>query len=201
MSRKRKAIADKGTYQRIFIGKSLRAPKGKRWTKPKVVLQGLESRIVAATAEGKADPAQIANLRVLHALAKHYLDTWGNAGNVYLEYAWDTFVKSGKVLDYDDLMTAAHSGAVNRWYRGICGGRADGVVKSEIVWSATNAQRLQKQIQAAKTAKATVDPAKVIGDRIRAEALAAKQRRAEFAAQYKQEQALMESLRAKLKGA
>lgn len=198
---KRKRIADKGTYQRIFIGKALRAPKGKRWTKPKVILQGLESRIVAATVSGDADPAHVANLRVLHELAKYYLDTWGNKGNVYLEYAWDTFVKRGKVLDRHDLTVAANNGAVNRWHRSICGGRRDGVVKSEVVMSCSNPDRLRAQIQAAKAAKPKVDKHKAIGDKIRAEALAAKQRRANYAHQFKQEQALMESLRATLKGA
>lgn len=208
---KRKNKADQETYRRIYTERALRPPKGRRWTKPAAIIKALETMLVKDT---KADAVTIAGLTALRDFADSFRNRvvvrrrdgalgkgkLSHSGNVFLEYAWDNFVKRGVILTENDIMAAVHSGAIERWHKALCGGRS-GTVKQERVMCATNPERLRQQIKAAQSAKPKVDPAKTIGDQIRAEAEAARQRRAEFAAQWKAEEALKAQLRAKLKGA
>lgn len=204
---KRKRIAAQSTYHLIYVGRQ-RPPKGRRWTKPADIIKALDTLIVKATFAGEdTDPARIASLRTLREFASEFLNRINkngrrtNKGNVYLEYAWDRFTKQGKILDEQDIRAAAISGDINRWYLSLTGGR-QGVVKTERVWQTTNPGRLREQIQAAQSKSGdTTDRDKVVGDQIRAEALDAQRRRAEFAEQFKAEQALIAQLKANIKSA
>jgi len=191
----RKNRSDRELYLRYWVG-CQRAPKGMRWTKPKVMLVALERLVVTESALGVQD---------LYDFVKKSMAERGNKGNVYLEYAWSCFNKGGRskrILGEADLLAAVQGGEVNRWYNKLTP-RRQGDTKSATVMQAGNPQRLRQQIAAvnAKVSESTPNPSKVLGDAIRAEALAAQQRRAEFAAQFRAEQALVERFKAMSKGA
>ena len=213
---KRKNRADRGTYERIFVG-NLRAPKGRRWTKPSVVITALETVLLKNT---EADAVTIAGLQGLRDFAATFLDRLhhrgksrhgyrpnpkpSDKGNVYLEYAWAHFNMGGKrrrIMDENDVMAAVHNGGVNRWYDGLINKRPS--LKPDKVMHATNPKRLRRAINKAKANadKPKVDPNKVTGDRIRADATAARKRQAEFTTQYRAEETLTEQFKAMLKGA
>jgi hypothetical protein len=129
----------------------------------------------------------------LYDYVKRCRNTYGNRGSVFLEYGWAQFNKHGRVMSEQDIMVALHNGSIGRWYEGLT--KHLRPTKAKKVAICSNAQRLREQIAEAQAAKPKADKAKAIGDAYRAERLAAKQRQAEFAAQYKAEQALIAGLR------
>lgn len=196
-----KTRADRGTYHRAFAGKLYRAPKGRRWTKPSVIVDTLE---ILAMKEGATGVAP------LLAYARKVRDTlsgWkgkgfpkGNKGNVFLEYAWSQFTKHSRVLSEQDIITAHTAGKIDRWYNTLVSRPRTNTETIAKVATKANKRKLKRAEKKAKKRAevTTADKWKAKGDEFRAKMAKGQEKRAEFARQYRAEQALIESLKAML---
>lgn len=201
----RKNRADMGTYERYFVGRQS-APRGMRWTKPSVIITALELAIVRDRALSCQALLDFARKTISQTGAKWGRNAKGFAngdkGNILLEYAWAKWAK-GVVVGEQDIMVAVRNGDVNRWYQGLCKGVAGKRQKpAETVILVGNAKRLRRQRKkAAKVGRpmSEAEKAKALGDKIRAEAAAAKATREANTTKLMAEQAVMERIQAAIK--
>lgn len=201
-----KRRAGRDTYHRSFTGILCRPPKGRRWTKPSKIVEALELLAIKEGAIGLAP---------LLAYARECQDRLdvrplkrgqdfpgrmprGNKGNVFLEYAWAKFNRSGAILSEQDIMADHLAGKVTRWYDSLTPPDRQRV-KVEKVSKVRNPKAFKRSMKkAAKAAESQAASAKRVGDKFRAEIRERNNRRDEFASQYRAEQKLLESFKAML---
>jgi hypothetical protein len=201
-----KRRAGRDTYRRAFAGKLYRAPKGRRWTKPSVIVDALEALAVTKGAIGVApllayarqcrDTLTVKTLKKGQGFPGRF--PTGNRGNVFLEYAWVKFTRNGRIMSEQDIMADHNDGKIDRWYDSLSSARV--TTKVEVVAKVKDKKRMKRTFKkAAKKAQTEAEKAKALGDKVRAEAKAARERQAKFATEYRAEQDLIQSFKDMLK--
>jgi len=119
-----KRKAGRETYHRYWSDKAMRAPKGLRWTKPSVIILALETEAVKRGAISVAplltyavDCRDTVFIKPLKG-GQRYVNVKpkGDRGNVFLEYAWSVYKKTGRALSEVDIMARHTEGKVHSWY-------------------------------------------------------------------------------------
>jgi hypothetical protein len=195
-------------YRRIFAGKLYRAPKGKRWTKPSVIVDALQ--ILAATEEARAVAPLLDYAIECHNRLE--IKPWkkgeerptrmpsGNKGNVFLEYGWSQFTRHGKILGEQDIMSDHHCGKIDRWYDSLTPTARNKADKPKAKADKVKNPRAFKRHckKAGYKAESEANKAKALGDKIRADAAAARQRQQVYVEECRAETSLLDSLKGML---
>lgn len=178
-------------YHREITGK-LRRPNGGRWTKPKVIMETLESMLVKDRALAVYE---------LYQFARKTLESTGDKGNIYLEFAWEKANKPQKAgqkfLSESDILTAHRNGEIARWYDALNGSARKSKTTAHVY--CVNARRLRKLAKRSRKRRAGAPSAKSIGDAYRKECAEIRARGAEQAAKQLAEYELHEKFRAMLR--
>lgn len=188
---KRKNRSPLEVYHRETTGK-LRRPNGGRWTKPKVIMEALESMLLKDRALAVYE---------LYQFARKTLESTGDKGNIYLEFAWEKANKPKKAgqkfLSEADILLANHNGEVARWYDALSGGARKSKTTTHVY--CVNARRLRKLAKRSRKRRASAPSAKSIGDAYRKECAEIRARGVEQAAKQLAEYELREKFRAMLR--
>jgi len=199
-----KRRSGRDTYHRMFSGVLMRAPKGRRWTKPSVIVEALSVLAMKEGAIGVAPLLAYAKkcevmIRVKPAKrGEPFKRTFpkGDKGNVFLEYAWAMFNKSGRhkrILGENDIMADHTAGKIALWYDSLS---TRGSIKVERFTQVKNKKAIKRTFKKArKQAESEAERMKRIGDERRAETARLNKSQNEFAKEFKAEQALLQSFK------
>lgn len=211
---RRAARSQREVYERKFVGQA-RCPNGKRWTKPSVMIEVMETE---AMLKGNVSVKPFLDfVRKTQGQAVGYGKRFGkrglrfstqrDSGNVFLEYGWSRLNRDGIAMTEQDLTAALASGAIQEWYRKLCGPNEGKTVKVEMSAECNDIKKLKKRARRKRKAETEEERWKRIGDEHRAQMAEMRAKQAEKAkalrAQIEQanaERALADEFRAMLKG-
>ena len=200
-----KRRSSRDTYHRMFSGILCRAPSGRRWTKPSVIVEALSVLAMKEGAIGVAPLLAYAQkcegmIRVKPAKrGEPFKRTFpkGDKGNVFLEYAWSLFNRDGKhkrVMSEQDIMAAHTAGKVSVWYEALTP-RAS-APKVDRFTEVKNKKGVKRTFTKARhKAQSEAERMKRIGDERRAETARFDAKRNEFASEFRVEETLLQSFK------
>lgn len=193
------------TYHRHWSDKSMRSPKGVRWTKPSVIVLALETEAVKRGAISVAplltyavqcrDTVYIKPLKG----GQRYVNVRpkGDRGNVFLEYAWAFYQKTGRAMSEVDIMAHVTEGKVSRWHKTLVPTRKS--KKAETVLKVQNKKAVKRFFKKnKKQAESEAERMKRIGDETRRKQAEAKERQRQQAMGINAEYALIEQFKGML---